>query len=203
MFWFLHIILSSEVHNKMTPSKLVPLYPFPSCKGQGSGLRHPKPSQARLRSGELPGARRPSWKRGKTLSLLKAMLSLGWDCYSREKVHSSSNVPCQLGSGSWTFKFSLNSKHVSPMKEVREEVPNLQENNCEACGEKFETEDNLDTHVSHGCHHCKQIFLGCQNSSSKTCPDCYTPWPNLQSHLASLSWEHGIVLKPILRGVKV
>ena len=60
-------------------------------------------------------------------------------------MHSSSNVPCQLGSGSWTFKFSLNSKHVSPMKEVREEVPNLQENNCEACGEKFETEDNLDT----------------------------------------------------------
>ena len=40
----------------------------------------------------------------------------------------------------------VNSKHISPMKDVREEVPNLQVYDCDVCGEKFDTEDNLDAH---------------------------------------------------------
>ena len=41
----------------------------------------------------------------------------------------------------------VNSKHISPMKDVREEVPNLQVYDCDVCGEKFDTEDNLDAHM--------------------------------------------------------
>ena len=86
----------------------------------------------------------------------------------------------------------MKSKHVSPLKDVREEVPNLQVNNCDECGEQFDTEDNLETHIEiHGdcvwCPHCKRFCFNCYNSSTTACPRCSTPWPTWQSFLASHS----------------
>ena len=51
----------------------------------------------------------------------------------------------------------VTSKDVSPLKDVREEVPAMQVYDCEACEDKFDTEDNLNTHMeTHGegikCH---------------------------------------------------
>ena len=41
----------------------------------------------------------------------------------------------------------MKSKPVSPMKDEREELPNLQIFDCDACGEKFEMKDGLTTHM--------------------------------------------------------
>ena len=41
----------------------------------------------------------------------------------------------------------VKSKPVSPMKDEREELPNLQIFDCDACGEKFEMQDGLTTHM--------------------------------------------------------
>ena len=84
----------------------------------------------------------------------------------------------------------LTSKNVSPLKDVREEVPNLQVYDCEACEEKFDTEDNLNIHIeTHGewtmekCIFCKQFFWDCYEASA--CPPCSTNW--LQHSQASFS----------------
>jgi len=41
----------------------------------------------------------------------------------------------------------VKSKPVSPMNDEREELPNLQVFDCDACGEKFEMQDVLTTHM--------------------------------------------------------
>ena len=43
---------------------------------------------------------------------------------------------------------NVKSKPVlSPMRDEREELPNLQIFDCDACGEKFEMQDVLTTHM--------------------------------------------------------
>ena len=92
-----------------------------------------------------------------------------------------------------------NSKIVSPLKDVvREEEPNLQVFICDKCGEEFDVEDNLVTHMEEThrvgdcvwCHHCKQLFYDSfnyiVNSSTIACPGCSAPWPHRQALLASL-----------------
>ena len=42
---------------------------------------------------------------------------------------------------------NVKSKPVSPMKDEREELPNLQIFDCDVCGEKFKMQDGLTTHM--------------------------------------------------------
>ena len=42
---------------------------------------------------------------------------------------------------------NVESKPVSPMKNEREELPNLQIFDCDACGDKFEMQDGVTTHM--------------------------------------------------------
>ena len=88
---------------------------------------------------------------------------------------------------------SVNFKHVSPLKDVREEVTTLQVFKCEAfdsmnhaCEEEFESEDTLDDHLEiHGecvgCPGCKHLFYDCDayldGDEASACPGCSTPWP--------------------------
>ena len=88
----------------------------------------------------------------------------------------------------------VQSRQVSPLKDVREEVPNPEPevHSCDECGEQFDTEDDLDIHTEiHGdgvrCFHCLKDCFDCYNSSTTACPRCFTPWPHWQFHLASLS----------------
>ena len=86
----------------------------------------------------------------------------------------------------------VQSRQVSPLKDVREEVPNPEVHSCDECGEQFDTEDDLDIHTEiHGdgvrCFHCLKDCFDCYNSSTTACPRCFTPWPHWQFHLASLS----------------
>ena len=85
----------------------------------------------------------------------------------------------------------VGSKQVSPLKNVREEVPNPEVHSCDECGEQFDTEDDLDIHTGiHGdgvrCFHCHKECFNCYNSSTTACPRCFTPWPRWQSYMASL-----------------
>ena len=85
----------------------------------------------------------------------------------------------------------VNSKHVSPLKDVREEVTNAPVFKCEAfdslnqaCEEEFESEDTLDDHMEiHGeivrCPGCKHFFYDCDKATG--CPGCPKPWPYWQS----------------------
>ena len=91
---------------------------------------------------------------------------------------------------------SVNFKHVSPLKDVREEVTTLQVFKCEAfdsmnhaCEEEFESEDTLDDHLEiHGecvgCPGCKHLFYDCDayldGDEASACPGCSTPWPKWQ-----------------------
>ena len=84
----------------------------------------------------------------------------------------------------------VTSKNVSPLKGFREEVPNLQVYDCEACEEKFDTEDNLNIHMEtheewrmEKCHFCKQFFW--DRYEAAACPPCNTIW--LQHSQASFS----------------
>ena len=96
-----------------------------------------------------------------------------------------------------------NSMLVSPLKDVvREEEPNMQVFSCDKCGEEFDAEDNLVTHMQEThdlpiqridcvwCHHCKQLFYDGDNYIVNTftiaCPGCSDPWPNRRARLASL-----------------
>ena len=86
---------------------------------------------------------------------------------------------------------SVNSMHVSPLKDVREEVTNAQVFKCDvfdsmnhACEEEFESEDTLGDHMEiHGeivrCPGCKHFFYDCDEATA--CPGCPKPWPYWQS----------------------
>ena len=87
--------------------------------------------------------------------------------------------------------------HVSPLKDVREEVTNVQVFICEAfdsmnhaCEEEFESEDTLDDHMEIrgecvGCPGCKHLFYDCDaylyGDEAAACPGCSFPWPKWQS----------------------
>ena len=85
----------------------------------------------------------------------------------------------------------VNSKHVSPLKAVREELTNAQVFKCDifdslnhACEEEFESEDTLDDHMEiHGeivrCPGCKHFFCDCDEATA--CPGCPRPWPYWKS----------------------
>ena len=84
----------------------------------------------------------------------------------------------------------VTSKDVSPLKDVREEVPSLQVYDCGACEEKFNTEDNLNIHMEtheewrmEKCHFCKQLFW--DQYEANACPPCDATW--LQQSQASFS----------------
>ena len=72
----------------------------------------------------------------------------------------------------------VKSKHVSPLKDVREELPNLQVLYCDVCGEKFETQHSLFTHMNaiEWCPRCQVLSCNIFNPSSTICPGCSTPW---------------------------
>ena len=66
------------------------------------------------------------------------------------------------------------------MKDIREEVTNLQVFECDACGEKFESDDTLDTHSCQNDQDSepdevpeKPIICGCGCGASERCPRHY------------------------------
>ena len=87
----------------------------------------------------------------------------------------------------------VNSKNVSPLKDVREEeVTNTQVFQCDAfdsmnhvhCGEVFESEDTLEDHTGIlgpfvRCPGCKHFFYDCDDAEA--CPGCLRPWPGWRS----------------------
>ena len=86
----------------------------------------------------------------------------------------------------------VNSKNVSPLKDVREEVTNTQVFQCDAfdsmnhvhCGEVFEGEDTLENHSGIlgpfvRCPGCKHSFYDCDDAVA--CPGCLRPWPGWRS----------------------
>ena len=72
----------------------------------------------------------------------------------------------------------VKSKQVSPQKDVREELSNLQVLYCDVCGEKFETQHSLFTHMNaiEWCPRCQVLSCNVFNPSSTTCPGCSTPY---------------------------
>ena len=75
----------------------------------------------------------------------------------------------------------VKSKHVSPLKDVREELPNLQVFDCDVCCEKFESQDGFETHMEtiEWCPRCKELYCNIFDPSTTTCPGCSTPWASL------------------------
>ena len=75
----------------------------------------------------------------------------------------------------------VKSKHVSPLKDVREELPILQEFDCDICFKKIEMQDGLDTHMEtiEWCPRCKEFSCNIFNPSTTNCPGCSTPWASL------------------------
>ena len=86
----------------------------------------------------------------------------------------------------------VNSKNVSPLKDVREEVTNTQVFQCDAfdsmnhvhCGEVFESEETLEDHTGIvgplvRCPGCKHFFYDCDDAEA--CPGCLRPWPGWRS----------------------
>ena len=73
---------------------------------------------------------------------------------------------------------NVQSKHVSPLKDVREELPNLQMFDCNVRGEKFETQDGQYTHTKtiQWCPRCQKLSCNIFNPSTTPCPGCSTPW---------------------------
>ena len=99
------------------------------------------------------------------------------------KSHQTSDLPQLEKTRGPGIELSLN---VSTVKDIREEVSDLQVYKCVACGQNFDSEDNLDDHLEiydHGfgivrCFACKQ-FLMMNRDDTTGCPSCSTPW---QSH---------------------
>ena len=87
----------------------------------------------------------------------------------------------------------VNSKNVSPLKDVREEeVTYTQVFRCDTfdyrnnvhCGEEFESEDNLEDHTDNlrpfvWCPGCKHSLYDCDDAAA--CPGFLRPWPGWRS----------------------
>ena len=93
------------------------------------------------------------------------------------KSHKGSELPQCEKIRDTDIELSLN---VSPVKYVREEVTNLQVFECDECGEKFESEDTLDTHSCQNEQDLEQdevpempIICGCGCGASERCPRHY------------------------------
>ena len=149
---------------------------LPWGKGQGSGLGQPRQDQEEGKpvyprekcqaQGGLPEKRQnpvpvlvsTSVTFVETVSNLKLVSS-----YTRGKLTKMKSFQKIIRSSD-----NVKSKPVSPMKDEREELPNLQIFDCDACGEKFEMQDGLTTHMVtiEWCPCCKE--LSCNSLTSST-----------------------------------
>ena len=71
----------------------------------------------------------------------------------------------------------------SPIKEVRDEVVAQDSIDCPECGQVFESEENLETHMDEHhpptivCNNCKGVFENWDPSQRPlNCPTCSVPW---------------------------
>ena len=110
------------------------------------------------------------------------------------KVHvGRSHKSLELPQQEKVRDFDKTAKHLeaSPLKDIREELPKEQTCfECGGCGEFFDSEDNLNTHIEniHStvlCSNCKMVFWEPDqlwpdpDSKPLACPFCFVAWPRL------------------------